>query len=129
MSLTKPDSFVFDNVTFTGNKAILGGALYITGLAVHGSITNCHFNKNIANKYDGTPGFGGAIYLQQSLSETISSRLLLAIAHQQKQGLLISNSTFDENIAYTRGAIYTKQLDFILNNDTFRSNQAKNGVL
>ena len=127
MSLTKPDSFVFDNVTFEGNKAILGGALYITALAINGNITNCYFSKNIAHKNNDSPGFGGAIYLQQHSLETISSRLFLAVIHHQVQGLLIKNSTFAENIAYTGGAIYTKQLDFILNNNTFRSNQATNG--
>ena len=126
MSLVKPDSFVFDNITFRGNKAILGGALYITVSVVNGNITNCHFNQNIAHKDNDTRGFGGAIYLQQSPLETISSRLLLAL-HRQVQGLLIKNSTFAENMAYTGGAIYTRQLDFILNNDTFRSNQATNG--
>ena len=128
MILSEPDSFVFDNVTFTGNKAILGGALHIAFSVVDGSIKDCYFNKNIAHKDKDTPGFGGAIYFQQSPPlETVSSRLLLAISHQQVQDLLIKDSTFVENIAYTGGAIYTKQLDFILNNDTFLNNQATNG--
>ena len=127
MSLAKLDSFEFDNITFRGNKAIMGGALYITGLIVNGSITNCHFNQNLAHKDNDTQGFGGAIYLQQSSLETISSRLLLATLHQQVEDLLIKDSTFVENIADTGGAIYTKQLDFILSNDTFLNNQAKNG--
>ena len=126
MSLTEPDVFVFDNVTFQGNKAVLGGALSINVLAVEGNIINCHFNKNIAHKDNNNLGFGGAIYLQQSSSETISSRLLLDTQHQQIQ-VMIKNSIFAENIAYTGGAIYTKQLDFILSNDTFRNNQATNG--
>ena len=127
MSLTKLNSYVFDNVTFRGNKAIMGGALYITSLVVNGNITNCYFNKNIAHKDNDTPGFGGAIYLQQSPMETISSRQLLATLQQQAQDLLIKNSIFAENIAYTGGAIYAKQLDLILNNDTFLSNHATNG--
>ena len=128
MSLTKPEIFVFNNVTFRGNRAILGGALYISVLAANGNITNCHFNKNIAYKdNNGTLGFGGAIYLQQYLPEAISSRLLLDTLYQQAQDLLINNSIFVENMAYTGGAIYTKQFGFILNNDTFRNNQATNG--
>ena len=126
MNLVKPDSFVFNNITFRGNKAILGGALYITASIVNGNITNCHFNQNIAHQDITTKGFGGAICLQQSPLETISSRLLLAL-NRQVQGLLIKNSAFAENMAYTGGAIYTKQLDFILNNDTFWNNQATNG--
>ena len=127
MNLTKPDSFLFENLTFVGNKAILGGALCIVDLVVSGNITNCHFNKNIAQKDNVIPGFGGAVYLQQSPLETISSRLLLAIRHQQAQNLLIKNSIFAENIAHAGGAIYAKQFEFILSNDTFLNNQATNG--
>ena len=127
MSLRNLDSFVFDNITFGGNRAILGGAMYISVLVVNGNITNCHFNKNIAHKGNGTQGSGGAIYLQQYSLETISSRLLLATLYEQVQDLLIKNCAFAENIAYIGGAIYTKQLEFILSNDTFQNNQATNG--
>ena len=73
------------------------------------------------------PGFGGAIFLRNPISaiNTIDISRLLQGADNSK--LIIQDSFFIENSAYTGGAIYAQEINFDSLNNIFRENVAANG--
>jgi hypothetical protein len=92
--------------TFMDNTAAWGGGgvfIFRTPL----TISDSHFRNNLANE------LGGGLGYENNSTETV----------------LISNTTFDENIAlWNGGGIHFSGVLMTINNSTFQNNQAENGA-
>ena len=77
------------NLTFRGNEAFLGGALYLQGASPEISNVTFHDNKGVD---DLGPSLGGAIYIQRNDSKNSNPKF--------------NNVTFSGNEATNGGAIY-----------------------
>jgi len=99
---------VLDNNLFEDNSAEYGGGIYFNDIWI-GKIVSCILQSNYTNSKSIDRGFGGGIYIQNSMS------------------MDISNCLFTDNSAYQGGGIFCQESSPRITNVTITNNDAIDG--
>ena len=131
------------NSTFIGNKAT-GTNKYAGAAYIGGSLANCEIINSTFINNAGTGTYGGAVYISASTHVNILNSTFRgnnATGSSKYGGAVyiggnpanceIINSTFNNNLAYTSGAVYImgkSGSDYIVDGCVFTNNKASNMV-